>query len=262
MTFDPARPVRAFFTAVMFLTRVRVPAWVGYSESQLASSTVYFPLVGALVGLVGACTMLLTAELWSTRLAALFGMAATILLTGAFHEDGTADSCDGLGGGWRKDQILRIMKDSRVGTYGVVGLWLLLTAKWALLSELSPGLWIAALVLGHSLGRWSSLPLIWRYDYVREEGTGKPFADGVTSARLLGGTACLGVALAPAVLIFGLHPQQALAAFLAACGLTALSGFYFHRRLGGITGDCLGAANQLVELAVYLTLSVSFWSPA
>ncbi len=245
--------LRVLLTGVMFLTRLPCPAWVGHDAEYLARSTVWFPAIGAVVGLFGAAAYAAAALGLPPLVAAALATAATVWLTGAFHEDALADSCDGFGGGWGKDQILAIMKDSRGGSYGVVGLALALAAKLgalAVVGDGGAGAVARALVAGHVLGRWSSLPLIWRYEYVRETGSkSKPFAASVTPARLVLGTAA---ALALAALALG---ARALPAAGAALVVTLVAGRYFRRVLGGITGDCLGAANQMVELAVYLTLA-------
>jgi len=158
--------------AVMFLTRLPVSRLVKYDLEHLSKSTVYFPLVGAIVGSVGALTLWIASLKFPSTLAVLISMAATILLTGAFHEDGLADSADGFGGGYTKERILEIMKDSRIGTYGAIALWLFLTAKLLLLSEIfkqDDSLALATLIVAHLLGRYSSLPLIFTLDYARSE---------------------------------------------------------------------------------------------
>ena len=244
--------LRVFLTGVMFLTRIPCPAWVGHDAEYLARSTVWFPLIGAAVGVWGGLFYLLGAAGWTPFVAAALSTVATVWLTGAFHEDALADACDGFGGGWSKDDILRIMKDSRVGSYGVVGLGLVLALKVGALSMLSPLDAVRALVAAHVLGRWSSLPLIWRYEYVRESSaTGKPFAASVTPLRLAVGTAWM---LAIVVAVLGLGAIPTIVATLV---VTALAGRYFRRWIGGITGDCLGAANQVAECAVYLVLAMN-----
>jgi adenosylcobinamide-GDP ribazoletransferase len=255
--------LHSLLTAVMFLTRLPTPRWLQYHPELLARSTTYFPVVGLLVGLSGGTVFAVVSRGWSPAIAAVCATAATVWLTGAFHEDALADSFDGFGGGWDRDQVLAIMKDSRVGSYGVVGLGLVLAGKLGALATLgstggASGV-ACALVAGHTLGRWSSLPLIRRYPYVRETGAkSRPFAASVTTARLAAGTALAGLIAVPALLPFGMRGAAAVAAAVAT---TALGGRYFRRRVGGITGDCLGAANQLVELAVYLVLAFR-WSGA
>ena len=249
------RVIRAAFAAIMFLTRIPVPRWVGHDPDLLAGSTTFFPVVGLIVGLLGASVYRAAALLWPTMVAVTLAVAAIVWITGAFHEDALADACDGFGGGWERDQVLAIMKDSRVGSYGAVGVTLGIVARIVALVAIAdaggPGAAARALLVAHVLARWSSLPLIFAYPYVRETASkGRPFASSVTPARLVIGTAlALGIALA-------VVDVAALPVFGVAIFVTALGGQYFRRRLGGITGDCLGAANQMVELACYLALAV------
>ncbi|MEP6620888.1 MAG: adenosylcobinamide-GDP ribazoletransferase [bacterium] len=261
---------QAFFAAVEFLTRIPVFRIAEYSPDDLPRSTPYFPLVGLLVGAAGAVAFLVSRLFWPQMLAVVISVAATVRLTGAFHEDAVADLFDGFGGGWTREQVFRIMKDSRVGAYGVVGLLLVIGAKVLALDAIAvkQGAEAAslgatclaigrALVAGHVLGRWSSLPLIWHYPYVRpasadeQPGTGKPFASSVTNGRLLAGTL-----LAVAIVALAMPGRVVLLVPVAAL-VTALCGSYFRRRIGGITGDTLGGANQLVELATYLVLAAT-----
>jgi adenosylcobinamide-GDP ribazoletransferase len=252
------RQLELFFTALGFFTRIPVPAWVPWSQERLNHAARYFPLVGWVVGLVGAAVLLAAARLLPASLAVVLSMAATLLLTGAFHEDGWADAWDGLGGGWDKAQALAIMKDSRNGSYATVALAMMLLAKALALIELathSTGAAALALVVAHPLSRLASTSLIHRLEYVRDDASSKskPLAHQLSTAELAIAAAC---GLAPLVLL----PTPAAACALAA---TALVTFYasrlFRRRLGGYTGDCLGAAQQGAELAIYLGILAS-WS--
>jgi adenosylcobinamide-GDP ribazoletransferase len=242
--------VRIFFTALMFLTRLPVPRWVGFQPDWLARSTVYFPWVGAVVGLAGAGVYWLTSRVWPHPVAAVLALAASVWVTGAFHEDGLADLFDGAGGGTDRERVLTIMADSRIGSYGAVALVVVIAGKLAALSALAPATMPGALIAAHVLARWSSLPLIWRYPYVRRTGgTAKPFAASVDLLRLvLGSIAALGISAAAL-------GWRAVPATITAGLVTVVAGQDFRRRLGGITGDCLGAANQLVELGIYLVLT-------
>jgi len=148
--------VELFFTALGIFTRIPVPAWVPWSPERLNHAARYFPLVGWIVGAVAAAGLYLASLLLPVSVAVLLSMALALRLTGAFHEDGWADTCDGLGGGWDKLQALAIMKDSRIGTYGAAGLMLMLASKAAALIELathSPGLAAIALGAAHPLSR-------------------------------------------------------------------------------------------------------------
>ena len=239
---------RVPLTAVMFLTRLPCPAWVGHDAPTLSRSAVYFPAVGVLVGLLGALAYGVVGLAFSPLFAAAAALAATVWLTGAFHEDALGDSFDGFGGGWTPNEVLRIMRDSRLGTYGTVALVLTLGARWGALASLAPAAVLPALVAAHVVGRWTALPLILWLPYVRESGTGKPFAASVTPGRLAVGTA---VAAVPVALALG---WAAVPAVATACGVTAAGGLYARGRIGGMTGDVLGAVNQLAELSVYLVL--------
>lgn len=244
------RELEYFFGAIRFFTRLPVPAWVGHSTEALNRSARYFPAVGLLVGGIGALVYLGAAFLWPQPVAVLLSMAATIFATGAFHEDGLADTVDGLGGGWDKLRILEIMKDSRVGSYGVVAMVLALLGKFTLLAALDDSLVPFALLAGHALSRFCATLLLATMDYVREDllSKAKPLA-----TRLSGGEMLVALGFVVAALVF-LPPEKAI----AGCVLAALATFWlagkFKRWLGGYTGDCLGAVQQVSEIAFYLGL--------
>lgn len=231
---------------------------------DLPRASVYFPIVGAAVGLAGGLVYAAGAYVWSAALAVVVSTAFTIWMTGAFHEDALSDAFDGFGGGWNPSHVLAIMKDSRVGSYALVGVVFALAAKLTALTTIAAapsGLLPSALAItrsliaGHVLGRWSSVPLIARYPYVRPEvagerpGTGRPFVDGVSRAYVVAATI-----IAFLIVILALGKRALLVMPIALFG-TLCAGRYCSKRLGGITGDALGAANQLIELAIYLTLA-------
>jgi adenosylcobinamide-GDP ribazoletransferase len=254
--------LRAFVAALTFLTRIPVAGAVAHDADDLPAASLYFPVVGLIVGTGGAIVVAIAASLWPATLAIILSVGFTVLITGAFHEDALADSFDGFGGGWDRAQVLAIMKDSRVGSYALVGVLLVLAAKIAALHAIydsvtpNGALEVGrALVAGHVLGRWSSVVLIATHDYVRaaapneRPATGRAFVGGVTPRRVVMATT---IALVITVLALG---RSSLGAIVVAAGVMWLAGLYFKRRIGGITGDALGAANQIVELAVYLTLA-------
>jgi adenosylcobinamide-GDP ribazoletransferase len=249
-------PLRIALTAVMFLTRIPVPRWVSHEPGDLARSTAYFPIVGIVVGGVGAIVGGLCLLWWNPWIAAIAAVGATVRLTGAFHEDALADACDGFGGGWTIEQVLTIMKDSRIGSYGAIGLILVTIMRIGALGSIatfSPAVFVAALIAGHTLGRWSSLPLIAFLPYVSDPDVSKskPFAASVTPPRLI-------VASIVSLLTLGaLFGDGVTVATLVAGSIlvTLVLGRYFRRRIGGMTGDCLGAANQAVEVTTYLALA-------
>ncbi len=239
-----------FLNAVMFFTRVPVPSWTPFSQGYLNRASRYFPLVGWLVGGFGALVLWAALAAFPPLVAVTLSVLATTLLTGAFHEDGLADACDGLGGGWDRAQVLAIMKDSRLGSYGAVGLGLALALKIFSLSHLPFELAGPALVAGHALSRFGAASLIRLSQYARqdEDSKAKPLASrmGVGDfiiAALFG--------LAPVVMLPRL---SAAAAVLGVAIAVWLMKRYFERRIGGYTGDCLGAAQQATELLIYLVV--------
>jgi len=249
------RELEYFFAALRFFTRLPVPAWVGHSSEQLNHAARYFSLVGIIVGAIGAAVTWLAGLLWPPSLAILAGMIATILATGAFHEDGLADSIDGFGGGWTREQVLVIMKDSRIGSYGAIGIALALLVKFNALAHLltvlpAPTLF-AALIAGHAVSRFASTTLIFALDYARDDDTSKsrPLATRLGKGEL---AAAATFGLAPCLLLPAVPVALALA---LAAAVTLLAARYFVKRIGGYTGDALGATQQLTELAFYLGLS-------
>jgi adenosylcobinamide-GDP ribazoletransferase len=248
------RELEYFLGAVRFFTRLPVPGWVGHSAEALNHSARYFSAVGLLVGGIGALVYLGAALLWAQPVAVLLSMAATIYATGAFHEDGLSDTVDGLGGGWEKLRILEIMKDSRVGSYGVVAMVLALLGKFTLLNALDPALIPFALLAGHALSRFCSTVLLATMDYVREDllSKAKPLATRLSPGAMLFALSFVIGSLAL------LPPEKAL----VGCVLAALVTFWlarkFKRWLGGYTGDCLGATQQVSEIAFYLGVLTSW----
>ncbi len=258
MTNRLIREGRYLATAFSLLTRLPVPGLAGFEESWLASSVPYFPIAGLVVGLAAAAAYLLAGLLWPAGVAAVAALATAAWMTGGLHEDGWADVFDGLAASrdGNRERMLAAMKDSRIGSIGGLALILLLLGKMAALAALPAGDVARALVAAHLLSRWSNLPLLWRLPYVRPEGgMGRALAGNVSAGRCVAGSA-IAIGLTAAVLN-GAIPPILLA--LATTALTALgAGLFFRRRLGGITGDCLGATQQLAELAVLLALAGRF----
>jgi adenosylcobinamide-GDP ribazoletransferase len=246
--------LRLFFIALQFFTRLPVPRWVGYEPEWLNQSARHFPLVGALVGGVGAAVLWAACWVFPMPVAVGLSMVATVLLTGAFHEDGLADTCDGLGGAVSRERALEIMKDSRIGTYGAVGLLLVLGLKAVTLVAL-PLPWVcAALILAHTASRAAAVSLIRWLPYAGEvaHAKAKPLAQRIS-------TWGLAVAWAWVLVVGALLLLWNLAWWPAVLGGTVLTvlcalvcAAWLKRRLGGMTGDTLGATQQLSELLVLL----------
>ena len=254
MTEPRASQWQEFLLAVQFLTRLPVPRDLPFSDDLLIRATRFYPLVGLIVGAIGALVLSLAALVWPMPVAVLLSIAATVFATGAFHEDGLADAADGLGGGLTRDRALEIMRDSRIGTYGAVTLGLTLALKAAALSSLAPLEAALALLVGHGASRMAAVQVV-RWDaYARD--TGAKFVaptvtpDGWRFALL---TTCV-------LLIAGLFLLGPLAT-LTGVVLAAFAGWRFRamflRKLGGYTGDCLGGMQQVTELGFYL--GVAAW---
>ena len=247
------RQALLFLCAVQFLTRIPTPALGAFEPDWISRSARYFPLVGLLVGLVCAGVFWSASQVWSGALPAILAIAAGVLVTGAFHEDGLADTFDGLGGGGTPERRLEIMKDSRIGTYGALGLALALALKGAALADLPPGLGAWAIVVAHAGGRGTSVLAMRRLAYVGhlERGKWKPAPAGLAQAEVA--TALAFAALPFAVLAFGLLSWAPAAAGLVCGGLLAVALALTARRLlGGYTGDVLGAIEQAFELGAML----------
>ena len=260
----PSHEIRLFFTALQFLTRVPVPRWVGFEPAWLQQSVRYFPLVGLFVGLVAAAVMGAAHWLLPDVLAAGLGIAATVLLTGAFHEDGFADTCDGLGGAVDRARALAIMKDSRIGSYGSVGLILMLGLKAAALTEwlhASPSHALLLTLWTHMASRLAPLWIMQALPYAgdAEHAKAKPLATGIGRGGLLFAMGCV---LLGSVLIAFLAQDLILPLVLAVVVAAILCRHlqsWLKRRLGGFTGDTLGATQQLVELALLIT-TLAVWN--
>lgn len=244
---------RLFWTALTLLTRLPAPRSAGFQEDWLALSVPYFPLVGLIVGCLAAAAYSAASLLWPEPITLVLAVVVAAWVTGGLHEDGWADVFDGFAASQQRERILEVMKDSRIGSSGALALVLLVLGKAAALAVLPSAMVPTALVAAHTLSRWSSLPLLRGLAYARSEGgMARPLAGHVTGYRLAAGTAA--ALLITAVGLRG----AAIPAFASAAVVTFVAGLFFQRRLGGITGDCLGATNQFVELIVLLVLAARF----
>jgi adenosylcobinamide-GDP ribazoletransferase len=229
--------------AVGFFTRIPVPSEA--LRSNLNNSAKFFPLVGLLVGGLSAIVLWLAMEVFPLRVAILLSMIASLLLTGAFHEDGLADSVDGFGGGYDKEAVLRIMQDSRIGSFGAIALVLALGLKLELLASVPEEFLPWLIVAAHMASRFFAVSYLASLDYVRFEGKSKPLAARLAMPSLVFAGIC------------GIAPLLFLDVLLGLICISLLTvmrwllGRYFVRRIGGYTGDCLGFAQQVFELVIY-----------
>ncbi|MYN43262.1 adenosylcobinamide-GDP ribazoletransferase [Duganella sp. FT109W] len=250
--------LRLFFTALQFFTRLPIPRWVGFDPAWLNQASRYFPLVGVLVALIAGAAYALAACFLPAPVAVVISTAVGIYTTGAFHEDGFADMCDGFGGGMTPERVLEIMKDSRIGAYGAIGTICMLGLKLVTLSLLPPLAAIGALLVAHPLSRLMATSLIWRLDYARAEGKAKPLAQKMRGSEFL--IAAI-TAIVPALVVIELRwlPPAALVSGVI---VAAIAAWWLARkcvrRIGGYTGDCLGAVQQVTEVMFYLCALASF----
>ncbi|CAM3756631.1 adenosylcobinamide-GDP ribazoletransferase [Roseateles saccharophilus] len=253
--------MRLFLVALQFLTRLPVrlsrfePAW-------LNDCVRHFPGVGMVVGAIGAVVLAGAALLWPAWIAAVLALAATVALTGGFHEDGLADTFDALGGVVPRDKALAIMKDSRIGSYGALALGLSLLLRAALLAVLAarplPGA-VAALLASHAFARAAAVGVMVSLPYGgdADHAKAKPLALAVAPRNFGIALAWCGL-LALALGLLGIQPAHLLLAFAATAAVAWAMQRWLKRRLGGYTGDGLGATEQLAEIAVLLAFTASF----
>lgn len=242
-----------FLLALGFLTRLPVAYAPGlWTPARMAATPRHHPSAGLVVGLLSGGVLVLAALVLPPPVAVLLALGAGILVTGALHEDGLADLCDGLGGGRTPERSLAIMRDSRIGAFGTIGLVVTLGLKAAALAAMPAATAALALVAGHAASRAGPVAVIRSGRYLRADGAGRPVAGGIGTGSLAVAMAVAAVALLPLLLVL---PPQAV---LLAAGALVLAHHairrLFERRLGGYTGDCLGALQQGCETAFYLGL--------
>lgn len=248
--------MRLFLVGLQLLTRIPIPARIGFDPAWLRGSVRHFPLVGAVVGAWAAAVLWVAMHWWPPLVASALSLISTLWLTGAFHEDGLADTCDALGGAVDRERALAIMKDSRIGSYGAVALVMALTTKTftvaALATELPSAM--AALVWSHAISRAAPVVITWWLPYAgdAEHAKARPLATGTTaSGPLVAATWVVVLGGLLAIVATGTTAATARWAVpltLVAGGATTVAfGAWLRRRLGGFTGDTLGATQQIVE---------------
>jgi adenosylcobinamide-GDP ribazoletransferase len=239
------RWIRDFMVAIQFLTRLPVPR-VRFDPDCLLRAAKFFPVVGLVIGLGASTLQNVAAPHLGRPLVALLVLIFLVLATGGLHEDGLADTADGFGGGWNREQILEILRDSRIGSFGALALILSVLARFLLLSNLPVNRFTAFVVSAHVLCRWTTLPLSYFLPPARDiDGQGARIARKISSSSLLIGT------LLSFGIVFYFMRTEFWVPVVVSLVITVLSGLYYFRRIGGVTGDCFGTTNQLTEIAVY-----------
>jgi adenosylcobinamide-GDP ribazoletransferase len=259
------KQLHIFFTALMFYTRIPCPKNIDHNPDYLNKASRYFPLIGWIVGGISFLVYYLSAVLFTNEIAVILSIIAGILTTGAFHEDGFADVCDGFGGGWTKEKILLIMKDSAIGAYGAIGVVLLFLLKFYVIldtlytSENNLQSAVCNLLIflsAHSISRLSAISIVFTHEYSREDASSKskPIAQNFTWKEVVGAS------------FFGLLPLVVLSFFQWQLLLVLVPVFiarfflarYFQKWIDGYTGDCLGATQQVCEVVFYLSI-IGIW---
>jgi adenosylcobinamide-GDP ribazoletransferase len=260
------KELHIFFTALLFYTRIPCPENIDHNPDYLNKASRYFPLIGWIVGSAAFGAYFVFNYLIAPEIAVIFSMVASILVTGAFHEDGFADVCDGFGGGWTKEKILLIMKDSAIGAYGAIGVVLLLLVKlmstnllFRNAENMSLNVYFVCfllLVSAHSVSRLAAISIVFTHEYSREDASSKskPIAQSYSWREVVG------------ALFFGLLPIVVLSCFQWQLFLVILPVFltrfflarYFQKWIDGYTGDCLGATQQVCEVVFYISV-IALW---
>jgi adenosylcobinamide-GDP ribazoletransferase len=263
------KQLHIFFTALMFYTRIPCPKNIDHNPDYLNKASRYFPLIGWIVGGISFVVYYLASLVFSVEIALILSIIAGILTTGAFHEDGFADVCDGFGGGWTKEKILMIMKDSAIGAYGAIGLVLLFLLKFQSLIQLMNNIQNTELTIynlqftifflfvsAHSVSRLVAISIVFTHQYSRDDASSKskPIAKSFTWKEVVG------------ALFFGLLPLVVLSFFQWQLLLALVPVFitrfflarYFQKWIDGYTGDCLGATQQVCEIIFYLSI-IAIW---
>ena len=239
-------------TAFQFLTRLPLRP-LPYDANALSRSAKFFPLVGAVIGVLGAVVYLWLVRHLPAAVAALLTLAFFFLVTGGLHEDGLADVADAFGGGWNREQVLAILKDSRIGTFGTLAVLVSVGLRVLLLANLPLNRFASYVISGHVLCRWTALPLGYALPSARPScGQGARIARQISVGSLATGS------VLTVIIVAYLLRWSLWSAITSTLVVTIASGCYYWRRIGGVTGDCFGATNQLAEIAVYLC---GVWHP-
>lgn len=246
------REIPAFRLALQFLTRLPVTA--PYSDAAMRQSPRWYPAVGMVVGALAGLVFVLGDCFLTPQLAVFLAVAAAVIVTGALHEDGFADACDGLGGLRPKERVLEIMRDSRIGAYGVLGLIFMIGTKCLALSAMPAMDVYFVLVAGHTASRAAMVWVMASSDYVREKGAGSAVAGGIDRAAMIVAVMTTGVALVP--LVFCVRLESIVCGMAGLVLAQIVMRRWYEPRLGGYTGDCLGAVQQCSEVGFYLGLLV------
>ncbi|MDD5038655.1 MAG: adenosylcobinamide-GDP ribazoletransferase [Dehalococcoidales bacterium] len=245
-----------FLAALRFLTIIPLPHWRETSTEEIGHSVVYFPVIGVVIGLILAGLNWLLGLFLPQAIVNVLLIVAMVIISGALHLDGFADTCDGMAGYKTVEDRLRVMHDSRVGAFGVIGVSLLLLVKYVSLSSVPGNLLPVTLVLMPVISRWAMVYAIFAYPYARPTGLGKAFKQKTNWQSFI-----MATIITPAIAI-GLARLANIAHFYL-MGLAIIVGIwiiiiaiaaYFQRKFTGLTGDTYGAINEVAEVGVLIMI--------
>lgn len=240
--------MRDFLTALGFLTLFPHPQYEDFEGKDLGRSMAAFPLVGLLLGIILVIANSVFSSFLPEGLTNILLLALLVILTGGLHLDGFMDTLDGIGGGNNRAKILTIMRDSRVGAFGAIGILFLVIIKWEALNAISPDLKSPVLLLMPTVSRFAMALLTHISPYARAEGLGRPFVDGLTRERIY---FALAVMLLISLFVAGF---KGLVVVFIITGLTFAWSAWFRNKIGGVTGDVIGAWNEISELLILLLI--------
>jgi adenosylcobinamide-GDP ribazoletransferase len=242
--------MRLFFIALQFITRV--PIGIKAKEEEISRSSLFFPVIGACIGLFLFLIFFLSSKIFPQNVSILLVIIASILITGGFHTEGFIDVCDGFYGGKNKEDILRIMKDPHCGSMGIIGAIILILSKFVILDSIPPLKIFSALVLMGILSRWAMVFIAFSSEYARESGTGKVFVEGIKKPDFWLATV---FTIVFSILLTGIYGIILMGIIVF---ITFFLGIFFTKKISGITGDTLGATNEIIEVISLLMILFFF----
>lgn len=260
------KEVQIFFTALMFYTRIPIPKIIQYNSDYAQKSFKYLPLIGLLVGGISAFILFLSLIVLPISIAVILSMISSLLVTGAFHEDGLADTVDGFGGGWNKEDILRIMKDSSIGAYGTIALIITLFLKFQLLvtlislpetNEIPTHYFILFVFFaGHSISRITAISTMITHQYVRVNDYSSKLKSVANKNIKWTNTSFIFAFIFALFPLFLFQTHFVFILLLPIYIVKILLTKFFKKWIGGYTGDCLGAIQQISEIVFYIGILI------
>jgi adenosylcobinamide-GDP ribazoletransferase len=242
------RELLRFFASVLFFSRIRVPLVASITDEHFRKAIRYLPWVGFMISSASAVIMYFSCMIVPKSIAVLVGLTVNTLLTGALHEDGLADVCDGFGGGFTKQRILDIMKDSHIGTYGVIALILAFLFRYTALAEMPRYFLAVFFIAANTLSRYTLVTIMYQYPYARSDDSSK--AKAVIGNYTIADLFIAAIPLIPAFLLTG--SKTCLLLIIPVWIAKWIFAKFCYRKIGGYTGDCLGAMQQITEIMFYI----------